>query len=85
MSYRGLRGADAPLHPRLLMVSPLRGFLDTLYVVLPSGCRMFSVPVEAGAYNTRRVWDSVWQNRVGEMAMNPSGEQETCGIAGGAV
>ena len=29
MSYRGLRGADAPLHPRLLMVSPLRGFLHT--------------------------------------------------------
>jgi hypothetical protein len=29
MSYRGFRGAGAPLHPRLLMVSPLRGFLHT--------------------------------------------------------
>jgi hypothetical protein len=25
----GFRGANAPLHPRLLMVSPLRGFLHT--------------------------------------------------------
>jgi hypothetical protein len=29
ISYRGFRGADAPLHPRLLMVPPLRGFLHT--------------------------------------------------------
>jgi hypothetical protein len=32
MSYPGLRGAGAPLHPGLLIVSPLRGFLNTIYM-----------------------------------------------------
>ena len=32
MSYPGLRGADAPLHPGLLMVSRLRRFLNTLHI-----------------------------------------------------
>ena len=32
MSYPGLRGAGAPLHPGLLIVSPLRGFLNTLHI-----------------------------------------------------